>query len=118
MTSREIVIVILVAAGVVLVGVVVLGLLWGLGGMWGFSAHMGGPGMMGGLTILWWLLVCLVPLGLGALLVGGIIWLLTSRSNLQTGAPPAQDTCPNCGEVVQKNWNNCPNCGQSLRSVQ
>lgn len=113
MSGREIVVLVVVAAGVVLVGGIILVLLWGLNGMWGFSTHMGGPGVI---PILLLLLFCFAPLLLGGLLVGGAVWLLTTRSGAQMSARPVQDTCPNCGEVVHKNWNNCPNCGQSLRS--
>lgn len=118
MSSREIVVLVLVAAGVVLVGVIFLGLLWGFGGMWGFSTHMGGPGVMGGISILTLLLFCLGPLLLGGLLIGGVVWLLTTRSGAQTSVPALQDSCPNCGEAVQRNWNNCANCGQPLRSEE
>jgi hypothetical protein len=116
MKSREIIIAILVAAGVVLVGVILLGLLWGFGGMWGFRTHMGTREMMGGLPGFGWLLFCLGPLLLGGLLVGGLVWLLSNRDGSQKDIVAVQDSCPNCGQAVQKNWNNCPNCGQSLRS--
>lgn len=118
MSSREIVVLVLVAAGVVLVGMIFLALLWVFGGTWGFSTHMGGPGVMGGIPFLGLLLFCLAPLLLGGLLVGGVIWVLTTRNGAQTGVRSVQDTCPNCGEAVQRNWNNCPNCGQSLQSVE
>lgn len=117
MSSREILVLILVAVGVVVVGLIFLGLLWGFGGMWGFSTHMGVPGVMGGIPILFLLLFCLTLLLLGGFLVGGMVWLLTTRNGEQTGVQSVQDTCPNCSEVVQKNWNNCPNCGQPLQSV-
>ena len=116
MKSREIVVGILVAAGVVLVGLILLGLLWGFGGMWGSSTHMGTPGMMGGWGAFGWLLFCLGPLLLGALLIGGIVWFLSNRDGTHKDVPAAVETCPNCGQPVQKNWNNCPNCGQSLRN--
>lgn len=118
MSSKEIAVFVLVAASVVVIGVILLGLLWGFGGMWGFSTHMGGPGVMGGIPLLMLLLFCLAPLLLGGLLVGGAVWLLATRNSAQTGVRSVKDTCPNCGEVVQRNWNNCPNCGQSLRSVE
>lgn len=118
MSSREIVILILVATGVVVVGLIFLAILWGFSGMWGYSTHMGGPGVMGGIPILLLLLFCLGPLLLGGLLVGGAVWLLTTRSGANIGTKSVQGACPNCGEAVQKNWNNCPNCGQPLRSVE
>jgi ribosomal protein S27AE len=121
MKSREIVIAILVAIGVVLVGMILLGILWGYsgmwgtGGMWGFPTHMRTPGMMGGLPVFGWLGFCLVPLLLGGLLIGGIVWMLSNRDGAKD-VKAAQESCPNCGEAVIKNWNNCPNCGQSLRN--
>jgi zinc-ribbon domain len=116
MKSREIVVAVLVAAGVLLVGMLILGLVWGFGGMWDSRPHMGTPGMMGGFTGFGWLVFCLVPLLLGGLLIGGVVWLLSSRGGIQRDAPIISETCPNCGQVVQKNWNNCPNCGQLLRN--
>lgn len=115
MKSREIVVAILVATGVVLVGMIFLGLLWGFGGMgsWGM---MGGQGMMGGAGIFWWLLFCLSPLLLGALVIAGAIWLLNNRADTPKDVPAVLESCPNCRLPVQKNWNICPNCGQSLRN--
>jgi uncharacterized membrane protein len=114
MKSREIIVAILVAVGVVLVGMILLGILWGTGGIWGFPTHMRTSGMMGGLSVFGWLLFCLVPLLLGGLLIGGFVWMLSNRDGAKD-VKAALESCPNCGEAVLKNWNNCPNCGQLLR---
>ncbi|MFQ6059085.1 MAG: zinc ribbon domain-containing protein [Anaerolineae bacterium] len=29
-------------------------------------------------------------------------------------APPPTETCPNCGQGVQANWQVCPYCGENL----
>jgi mono/diheme cytochrome c family protein len=81
-TGREIVVFGLVVLAVLLGGLLLLSLFWGLGGM-GFGMMrpgMMGPGMMGGFGIFWGLLACLMPLGLIALLVLGAIWLLVLGS--------------------------------------
>jgi len=121
MKGREILIATLVAAGVVLVGMILLGIwwvsgsAWGSGGMWGFPTHMRTTSMMGNFPVFGWLFFCLVPLLVGGLLIGGITWILSNRQSGK-GVQAAQVSCPNCGEAVLKNWNNCPNCGQSLRN--
>jgi hypothetical protein len=114
MKSREIVVGILVAIGVLLVGLIFLGLLFGFNGMGIPGTPMGVPGMMGGWAGFGWLLLCLGPLLLGALLIGGIVWLLSNRDSIQRSVPAVLDACPSCGQPVQRNWNNCPNCGHSL----
>lgn len=115
-TGREILVFALVVLAVLVGGLLLLGLFWGLGGMGlGMMGPMMGAGMMGGFGIFWWLLACLIPLGLIALLVGGIIWLLVSASGAQrTGQPPEQ-RCPNCGQPIQPDWQACPYCGTPLR---
>lgn len=116
-TGREIVIFGLVVLGVLLGGLLLLGVFWGLGGM-GFGGMMGhgmmGPGTMGGWGILWWLLICLVPLGLLALLAAGVVWLLSTSRGTQAPLTPAQETCPSCSQPVEAEWRVCPHCGTSL----
>lgn len=116
-TGREIVLFVLVVLGVLLGGLLLLGVFWGLGGM-GFGM-MGpgtmGPGAMGGFGILSWLLICLVPLGLLALLVVGVVWLLGTSRGTQASSTPARETCPSCGQPIQSNWRVCPHCGTSLQ---
>ena len=86
---------------------------WGYGG-WGM---MGGPGMMGwgyspfgwiGMAFMW-----LIPVGLIALTVFGIAWLVRNVSN--STPPSAQTPCPNCAKGVQTDWQNCPYCGTALK---
>ena len=83
---------------------------------------MGGPDMMGyhafwgpGMFIGW-----LFPLGLLALLIAGITWLVqtTGRSNVPLTPPLPSRTCPQCGQPAQVNWRNCPYCGTPLIEVQ
>lgn len=89
---------------------------------WGMMHGGGGPGMMSyhafwgpGMFIGW-----LFPLGLLALLVAGIVWLVqaASRSSAPPAANPPARTCPNCGQPAQANWRNCPYCGTPLVEVQ
>lgn len=109
------------------IAVVVLILLAFGGGMmtggWGYRGYgmMGGNGMMGwgyspfggfgmglGMIFMW-----LIPIGIVALIVYGIVALARNNGNL---TPPASQTaCPNCGKGVLADWNNCPHCGTSLK---
>lgn len=116
-TGREIVVFGLVVLGVLLGGLLLLGLFWGLGGMGlgMMGPGMMGPGAMGGFGVLWWLLICLVPLGLLALLVLGIVWLLSASRGTQAPFTPSQTTCPECGQPVQPDWRVCPHCGTALQ---
>jgi hypothetical protein len=106
---------------------------WGRRGM-----PMWGPGMMGfgrHLPIMGFLgsLFCL---GVLALLVLGIIWLVRTLGKpkavtpvvapvvtaAETVAPVSEPVaplaevrpCPKCGEPVHEGWNHCPNCGKKL----
>lgn len=105
---------------------------YGYGG-WG-PGWMMGPGMMGsrgpGWTMgygygggaLGWLfslLGLIFPLGFLALLILGGVWLFRQVSQPQVpsaGRPDAQpgQTCPNCNQAVQADWQLCPYCGQGL----
>jgi len=116
---------------VVLIGASLLG---GYGG-WGPGWGMMGPGMpalspvegMGGWGRGWggwglgpfgWLgmiFMWLFPLGLLALLILGVVWLIkaVAQPGSQTPAAPGR-TCPNCGRPAQADWKNCPYCGTTL----
>lgn len=83
MTRGEFVVFAITAFVVLLAGLLFLGLLWAFGGL-GFG--MMGPGMMGGCCGGYgWLLLCLVPLGLLAvlLLVGGVIWQVLRQNRVR-----------------------------------
>jgi hypothetical protein len=75
----------------------------GTPGAWGFGS-MGWLGMI----FMW-----LVPIGIFALAVGGIVWL-TRELN---GSSPAivESVCPGCGRDVHADWLNCPFCGSTLK---
>jgi len=92
---------------------------WGMRGMRGFGM-MGIGGMMpfggffGGL----------VSLGLLALIVLAIIWLVRNLRKpmaavaVASGNPAAPagrtHSCIKCGEPLQENWKFCPNCGEKV----
>jgi hypothetical protein len=110
----------LIALLVLLIGVSGLG---GYGG-WGVWPGMMGPSMMGnwgfgpfgwlGMIFMW-----LFPLGFLALLVLGIVWFLQQAGgSSRAGGGPSQTAvgqpCPNCGRLVQADWQVCPHCGQKL----
>ncbi len=90
---------------------------WGYGsrgyGGWG----MMGPGMMGwgfspfgwiGMAFMW-----LIPIGVIALIVYGVVALARNTGNPPPSAPLAP--CPNCGRGAQADWQNCPYCGTKLK---
>ncbi len=80
-------------------------------GMREFGGH--GFGMMGwGMMPFGGILGGLFSLGLLALLVLGIIWLVRS---LRTPKQVVEmHPCGNCGKPVQADWRNCPYCGKKL----
>jgi len=92
---------------------------WGRRGM-----GMRGPGMMGygRMNPLGGLIGGLFSLGLLAVLVLGIIWLVRNLRKPAVAATPAAAVapvvsthpCPKCGNTVQDEWNNCPHCGKKL----
>lgn len=110
-------------------------LLWRQFGGWGYpypsgnegwgmmhEGMMGGSGMMGyhafwgpGMFIGW-----LFPLGLLALLIAGIVWLVqaVTRSSAPVVANLPTRACPNCGQLAQADWRNCPYCAASLIQAQ
>ncbi|HBY93189.1 MAG: hypothetical protein M5U01_38170 [Ardenticatenaceae bacterium] len=87
-TGREVVVFVLIVLAVLVGGLFLLGLIWGLSGM-GFGMMgpaMMGPGVMGGFAIFWWLMACFVPVGLIVLLIAGVLLLLTATRTPRAGA--------------------------------
>lgn len=92
-------------------------------GGWGYRGYGGwgmmGPGMMGwGYSPFGWfgmglgmLFMWLIPIGVIALIVYGVVALTRSAGN---NAPASSKPCPNCGKGVQADWQNCPYCGTKL----
>jgi heme A synthase len=96
----------------------------------GGYGHMRGPGMMGfGRNPLIGFIGCLFSLGILALLVLGIIWLVrTLRSPKAAQAAPAvmpvetpaatpamvTPSCKKCGQPLQADWKVCPHCGKKI----
>ncbi len=108
---------IVVALLVILVGISLLGG-WGYGG-WGMMGGRLGGGMMGGYRFspfgwIGMIFMWLVPVGLAALAIAGIVWLVRTASN-PGGQPVSTRSCPNCGKSCQADWRNCPYCGQALQ---
>jgi len=104
------------------VGILVAALLFGGGMMSGWSR--GGYGMMGGygghmgwgFSPFGWigmLFMWLLPIGILALVVYGVIALVRNSGN-NTPAT-SQSTCPNCGKGIQVDWQTCPYCSTSLK---
>ena len=105
--------------------VAVLAALFFFGGgfMWGNRGYglMGGDGMMGnwgyspfgwfgmglGMIFMW-----LIPIGVLALIVYGVIALARTNGNPSYAS---QSPCPNCGKSIQTEWQNCPYCGMTLK---
>ena len=64
----------------------------------------------------------LIFLGVVALIVLGILWLVRSLRKPATPVAPAATvipvapaaTCRNCGNPVESGWRNCPHCGKKL----
>jgi hypothetical protein len=90
----------------------------------GRGYHMRGPGMMGfgGRMPFAGIVGGLFCLGFLALVVFGIVWLVSGRRNpkpveaavVAAPAPVAVTVhpCKKCGQPVQEGWNHCPNCGK------
>ncbi len=115
-TPGEVLVFILVVLGVLLIGSLFLMFFWGMGSMgWGMMGPgMMGPGTIGGMGTWWWLMSCLIPIGLVLLIVLGVAGLLglTQRAPESSSA---KQTCPNCGQDVQAGWQLCPYCGTALQ---
>ncbi len=80
-------------------------------GMMGYHSSFWGPGILIG-----WLF----PLGLLALLIAGIVWLVqvVTRSSAPVAANLPIRACPNCGQAAQADWRNCPYCATPLIQTQ
>lgn len=79
----------------------------GMMGNWGYSPF-GMFGMGLGMIFMW-----LIPIGILALIVFGVISLVRT-----TGNPPkaiSLTPCTNCGKGMQADWQNCPYCGNALK---
>jgi hypothetical protein len=74
---------------------------WGFGGMFGWFFTLG---------------TMLFPLGLLALLILGVVWLVRGTSRPHGSAPEAPRGCPECGKPVAGDWHHCPECGHGLDS--
>jgi hypothetical protein len=89
---------------------------WGGRGM--RMRGFGGMGLFGGL------IGGLFSLGILALAVLGVIWLVNRLRKpkvvvapiapVASLAPAVTHPCPNCSEPVQEGWKHCPNCGEKL----
>ena len=75
-------------------------------GNWGFSPF-GWFGMGFGMLFMW-----LIPVGIVALIVYGVVALTRNAGNNTPAA--LSKSCPNCGKGVQADWKNCPHCGTAL----
>jgi hypothetical protein len=87
----------------------------GYGMMGGYGGHMGwgySPfgwfGMGLGMLFMW-----LIPIGVTALIVYGVVALTRNMGNNVPGT--LSKSCPNCGKGVQADWQNCPYCGNTLK---
>jgi hypothetical protein len=79
-----------------------------------FPGHMRGYGMMPyghfGMMSFGGIFGWLVQLGVLALIVLGVVWLVGA---IRSNKTPVK-TCPKCGKAVQLDWKNCPYCGNKL----
>ena len=107
-----------------IVSVLAVLFLFGGGMMWGNRGYgmMGGPGMMGnwgyspfgwfgmglGMIFMW-----LIPIGILALIVFGVVSLVRTAGNPPQAIPLIP--CTNCGKGTQADWQNCPYCGTALK---
>jgi len=97
-------------------------------GIMPYGNYMGGRGMLGfGRSLPFGgFFGCLISLGVLALIVLAILWLVRNlrRPVVVAAAPvaagypvvPAVAThpCQKCAEPVQENWKFCPNCGEKV----
>jgi len=110
---------------VTLIAVIAILILFWIGAMFG-GGYRGwgvmGPGMMGnwGYSPFGWfgmgfgaLFMWLIPIGIIALIVYGVVALTRNAGNTPPSA--ALTPCPNCGKGTQPDWQNCPYCGTALK---
>ena len=88
----------------------------GTGNNWGMMGGRYHPGMMGGwgfspFVWLFGLAGMFLSLGLLALLIMGVVWLVQQVTQAR---PSAGQNCANCGRAVQSDWQLCPHCGHAL----
>jgi len=76
-------------------------------GNWGFSPF-GWFGMGLGMIFMW-----LIPIGVIALIVYGVVALTRNAGNATP--PTSLAPCPSCGKGIQADWRNCPHCGTVLK---
>ena len=110
----SVVVLLVILAGIFLLG----GGRYGSG--FGMNPGMGGyrGGMMGNWGFGWFggimmVFMWLVPLGLIALVVVGIVFLVRALDSNRGLAAPTRN-CPNCGRSVRNDWHNCAYCGHQL----
>jgi hypothetical protein len=80
---------------------------YGMMGNWGYSPF-GWFGMGLGMLFMW-----LIPIGIVALIVYGVVALVRNTGNTAPSTPFAP--CPNCGKDTQADWKSCPYCGTTLK---
>ncbi len=86
---------------------------WGMhryGGMHGYGGMMRGSGGFGFMPFGGMWLGGLLQLGLLALVVAGIVWVVKA---IRTPRAAAR-SCTKCGRAVQDEWKVCPHCGNKL----
>jgi DNA-binding response OmpR family regulator len=91
----------------------------GTGNNWGMMGGRYHPGMMGGWGFspfgwLFGLAGMFLPLGLLALLIMGVVWLVQQVTQAR---PSAGQNCANCGRAVQSDWQLCPHCGHAEAKI-
>lgn len=83
------------------------GMMGGNGGLMGGFSPFGIFGMGLGMLFVW-----LIPVGLVALAVYGVVSLARNTGSNSSLSLPS---CPNCGKTTQVDWQNCPHCGNVLK---
>lgn len=78
--------------------------------------HMTTPWRLPFMGLLGGLLMFLLPVGILALIVVGVVMLVRAgQKSSDQHAHPTALTCPNCGKEVQADWKVCPHCGEGLK---
>jgi hypothetical protein len=90
------------------------GMMGGWGGNRGYDMMNSGYSPFGWFGIgLGMLFTWLIPIGIIALIVYGVVALTRNAGNTPPSAALAP--CPNCGKGTQADWQNCPHCGTTLK---